>query len=175
MNRRGSNVVVVLAFAVTAFWMGGLIALGAVVAPVVFRLVPAPLSGTAMGLVFRRFDGVAMTCSAVVLACEAALAAMHRVSRRDSGVLRTRTSDAARVAVASALAGLAAFGGVVLTPRISELHESGAIRGLGELGEQLERAHHLAELAAKGEVLLGLTLLALYGARVAGSRHAAQD
>ena len=55
-----------------ALWLGGLVALGAVTAPIVFAVAPMPQSADAMTLVFRRFDTIAMTCAAVVLASEAA-------------------------------------------------------------------------------------------------------
>ena len=48
-------------------WASGLLTLGAVVAPIVFHVVPAPSSADAMTLVFRRFDGIAITCAAVAL------------------------------------------------------------------------------------------------------------
>ena len=53
-----------------AMWLGGMLTLGAIVAPVVFTIVPAPTSADAMTVVFRRFDVVAVTCAALMLACE---------------------------------------------------------------------------------------------------------
>ena len=49
-----------LAILAVAVWLGGLAALGAVAAPVVFSRVPWPSSADAMTIVFRRFDAVAM-------------------------------------------------------------------------------------------------------------------
>src|SRR5437879_1887369 len=67
-----------------AVWAGGLLALGAVVAPIVFRVVPAPTSADAMTLVFRRFDVVAITCAAIALVAEASFAVRGgRVTRLD--------------------------------------------------------------------------------------------
>src|SRR6476660_4762560 len=67
-----------------AVWAGGLLALGAIVAPIVFRVVPAPTSADAMTLVFRRFDVVAIVCAAVALVAEAAFAVRGgRVTRAD--------------------------------------------------------------------------------------------
>ena len=67
-RRRTLAIVALLAVAV---WLGGLVALGAVAAPVVFSTVPWPSSADAMSIVFRRFDAVAMACAAIVLATEA--------------------------------------------------------------------------------------------------------
>ena len=44
-----------------AVWLGGLLVLGAIAAPLVFANVSFPQSADAMTLVFRRFDTVAMT------------------------------------------------------------------------------------------------------------------
>ena len=50
-----------LAVLCLGLWVGGLVALGACAAPIVFHVVPAPMSGDAMGAVFRRFDQVAIS------------------------------------------------------------------------------------------------------------------
>ena len=52
-SSRAPQLVALLAIAV---WLGGLLALGAVVAPVVFSMVSMPASADAMTTVFRRFD-----------------------------------------------------------------------------------------------------------------------
>ena len=64
----GAATVAVVALSI---WVGGLVALGACAAPIVFKVVPAPLSGDAMGAVFRRFDGLAIGAAVVVSGCEA--------------------------------------------------------------------------------------------------------
>lgn len=132
-----------------ALWLGGLVALGAIAAPAVFGLVPAPYSGDAMTTAFRRFDRVALTCAIVVLACE--LAAARLANRRER-------QDLVRGGAALAAAALAAIVGAWASPRIEELHLAGALRGLGALGNELDRVHRLAEWAGKGQVVL----LALY-------------
>lgn len=147
---RAAAVVAVLAL---ALWVGGLVALGACAAPIVFHVVPAPLSGDAMGSVFRRFDAVAMSAAVVVLACEAA---RIRFGGRRAVADRTRT-------LLTIVAGAAAiYGGVRLSPGIVALHVAGAVRGVGTDGLQLERLHELAEAVAKIEVTAGLVLLALH-------------
>src|SRR5271165_1109743 len=91
---RAASSVALLALAV---WLGGLVALGAITAPIVFAVAPYPQSADAMTLVFRRFDHVAMACAAFVLGAEAVKAARRRGPRGMTGV------DAVRAA-ASALA-----------------------------------------------------------------------
>jgi uncharacterized membrane protein len=136
----GLAVVQLLALAV---WAGGLLALGAVVAPIVFRTVPAPTNADAMTLVFRRFDTVAIACAAVALVAEAGFAL------RGGKITRLDLARAASVVVAT---GLAIAVGAWISPAIAELHRSGAVRGVGEGGQALARLHHLAEALAKGEI-----------------------
>jgi hypothetical protein len=148
-----------LAVVSLAIWIGGLVALGACAAPIVFHSVPAPLSGYAMGAVFRRFDQVAITCGVVVLGCEAVRLRASAVSApavKRSLFERTRTVLAIVATVA------AIYGGTRLSPAIVALHAGGAVRGLGPDGAELERLHALAESIAKIEVVAGLLLLALH-------------
>ena len=145
-----SNVITVLAL---ALWLGGLLTLGAVVAPIVFSIVPAPTSADAMTIVFRRFDAIAITSAAVVLFCE-----LWRVK---IGAKLSRL-DLAR-GVSLAIAGvLALYEGMVVSPRVEALHRGGAIRGLGDLGMQLESAHALAESISKIEAFLLVAFVVLY-------------
>jgi hypothetical protein len=146
----GAAVVAVLALAV---WVGGLIALGACAAPLVFRIVPAPISGDAMGAVFRRFDAVAIGAAVVVMGCEAVRIWVRRGAATNA--------DRLRAALGVAAAAAAIYGGVKLSPSIVALHAAGAVRGFGEAGAELERLHELAEGVAKAEVSMGLVLLAL--------------
>jgi hypothetical protein len=148
---RAAAVVSIIAL---ALWVGGLVALGACAAPIVFRVVPAPLSGDAMGAVFRRFDAVAISCAVALLASEAV-----RIR-----VAAAPASIAARTRTALAIVGAAAaiYGGARLSPAIMALHAAGAVRGFGPEGAELERLHGWAEAVAKVEVCVGLVLLALH-------------
>ena len=78
---------------------GGFATLGAVVAPLVFGIVPAPASADAMTAVFRRFDSVAIVCAVVVLVAEGGHAVL-RAPRRSCAVDVARTSLVGRVAAA---------------------------------------------------------------------------
>jgi hypothetical protein len=147
-----------LAVVCLGIWVGGLVALGACAAPIVFHVVPAPLSGDAMGAVFRRFDQVAITCGVVVLACEAVRLRTAALSTAPKRTVFERT----RTALAVVAAGAAIYGGARLSPTIVALHAAGAVRGFGADGAELERVHKLAESVAKIEVFAGLLLLALH-------------
>ena len=143
----------IVAVIALAIWIGGLVALGACAAPLVFKIVPAPISGEAMGAVFRRFDTVAISCAVVVLGCEAV-----RIWVREGSAT---TAERLRGVLAVTAAGAAIYGGVELSPSIVALHAAGAVRGLGENGVKLDRIHDLAEAVAKVEVTVGFFLLAL--------------
>lgn len=133
-------------------WMGGLAVLGAIVAPTVFHIVPAPASADAMTVVFRRFDAIAISCAVVCLVAEALLAL------RGGKPLRL---DLARGAAVVGAAGCAIAVGAWLSPAIQQLHRDGAVRGFGAAGEELERLHRIAESVSKVELTLLLVVLVL--------------
>lgn len=145
-----------------ALWAGGLVVLGAIVAPTVFGIVPAPTSADAMTVVFRRFDVIAMSCAVVALLAEAWLGWR--------GGKSTRT-DLLRAGGAVVASGLAIAEGTWLSPAIARLHQEGAIRGLNEAGRMLERLHEYAERMAKTELLLLFVVLVLLISRI-GRKHA---
>lgn len=135
-----------------AVWLGGILVLGAIVAPIVFHEVPAPTSADAMTHVFLRFDRLALV-SLLVLSVAEAIAG--RLAPPRSAV------ETARL-VCGALAGaLAVVQASWLSPSIADLHAQGAIRGLGALGEALEVMHRRSELCGKTEVFLLVGFLAL--------------
>jgi hypothetical protein len=144
--------ILVVYIAAIALWAGGLVTLGAIVAPTVFGIVPAPSSADAMTVVFRRFDMIAMTCAVLTLISEALLAWRGGKSTRVDSV------RALAVVVAS---GLAILEGTYLSPAIQALHRDGAIRGLNEGGVALERLHKFAETTAKAELILLVVVLLL--------------
>ena len=151
-SRRVVTTLAVVQLLAVGLWASGLATLGAVVAPIVFRVVPAPGSADAMTLVFRRFDSIAITCAVVALVAEAGFAVR--------GGKVTRADVVRGICLAGATA-LAITIGAWLSPGIAELHRGGAIRNLGEAGLALERLHRLAESVAKGELLLLLIVFIL--------------
>lgn len=142
-------------------WVGGMIALGACAAPLVFGMVPAPLSGDTMGAIFRRFDALAIGSAMVALAAEAVRIAAQRSP--------STLGDRARGGVALLAAACAVTGGLAISPRIVALHAAGAIRGLGEGGAALERLHRIAESLGKVEVALGIAAIVLHVATLRAS------
>jgi hypothetical protein len=153
MKLRDSRVTTTVALVALTVWIGGLLALGAVVAPILFASVPYALAADTMTAVFARFDKIAMAAAAVVLATEAFRA-------RVSG--RVTVGDIVRILVSLVLVGLALTEGIWVTPTIANLHAAGAVRGVGEAGASLASAHALAEQLGKAQVLLAALLIALH-------------
>jgi uncharacterized membrane protein len=139
-------------------WAGGLVVLGAIVAPTVFRIVPAPSSADAMTVVFGRFDALAMTSAAIALVAESTL------FLKDGKPSRL---DLVRGSALVAAGALSIVVGAWLSPGIAELHRQGAVRGANAAGLELERLHRLAESAGKLELLFLLLVLVLLLAKLA--------
>ena len=150
LTRRVLSIVALLAVAV---WLGGLTALGAVAAPVVFSTVPWPSSADAMSIVFRRFDTVAMACAVIVLVTEAV--------RPVAGVALARL-DHGRAFLSLLAAVAAVVEGVDDLAADRRFHAAGAIRGAGEAGLELARLHDWAERCGKTELLLLALVLGLH-------------
>jgi hypothetical protein len=144
--RTGASIASGLAVAI---WLGGLVVLGAITAPIVFSVAPMPQSADAMTLIFRRFDLVAMSC-----------APFARL-------------DHARAAVGVLAAAVTTYEGTAVSPRIAELHMEGAIRGMGPAGLELSRLHDLAELLGKTAVLLLVALVVLQAVTASRARQPA--
>ena len=151
------RIAAIVAAIMLGVWMGGMLALGAVAAPMVFEFTPYPFSGRAMGAAFQRFDTIAILCSVILLGCE--------VGR----TILTMKTPAARAwlprlrrygAIVMALG--AVYSGVRLSPGIMELHEQGARRNIGPEGEMLEQLHQQAELIGKIMLPLAVVLIALH-------------
>lgn len=149
---RAAATVAVLA---TGIYLGGLVALGACAAPMVFRITPAPFSGDAMGLAFARFDQIAIGASVLALGSE--------VVRTWAAGPRGRTlGPRLRRLCAIAMAAATAYVGLSLTPRINELHHQGVRRGEGPQGQLLDVTHRQAELVGKVGMVFGLGLVVLH-------------
>jgi hypothetical protein len=139
-----------------ALWLGGLLALGAIAAPVVFARVALPSSADAMTVVFRRFDLVALASAAVVLLSEGAMFVVSGVASAPFTAY-----DRGRVAAGVAAGALAVVEATAVSPRIAALHEAGVLRGIGSQGVELARLHDLAEWCGKSEVVLLVAVVVL--------------
>ncbi len=147
---------VIVAVCALGVWVGGLLALGACAAPMVFEHTPYPFSGRAMGSAFARFDSIAIGCAVVALGAEVVRTLVSMKSGGGKWIGRLRRY----AAIALALAGV--YTGMRLTPSILELHEQGVRRNVGPAGEQLEALHAQAELIGKMIIPIALALIALH-------------
>jgi hypothetical protein len=121
-------------------WAGATLFAGAIVAPIVFGRVQAPLSGDAMTEVFGRLARAGLLASALLATFEVVLHLVHlRLKEASPRVSPTR------LLTILALCALAFASALWNTPAIAELHERGAVRGVGLLGAELERHHVLAK------------------------------
>ena len=156
-RRRGviDRVATSLAVLAAGALVGGLVALGAGAAPLVFGMLPRAIAGNVMGAIFSRWDRVAMGASGMLLVAE--------IVRTWASGARARQLPARLRRIASVLVALCvAYIGTSLSPRIMELHRSGVHRGEGEQGAELEAVHRRAELVGKIEIVLALGLVALH-------------
>jgi hypothetical protein len=147
--QRVTAVVELLAVSV---WLGGLLALGAIAAPVVFSMVAFPSNADAMTVVFRHFDRVAMVCATLVLSAEATRA-LARVS--------FTVWDCARAIAGVLAAALAVLEATSVSPQIAALHAAGALRGIGSAGMELAHLHDVAEWCGKAQAMLLVGVIAL--------------
>jgi uncharacterized membrane protein len=155
-----------LALVAAAVWVGGMLTLGALVAPVVFTMIPAPGAADAMTVVFERFDTVALVCVAVIVASEACRSVGATLDLRPgSGAASPEDIgrlDLARMATGAFGAALVLLQALWITPVIAALHRGGAIRGVGAEGLELDRIHGYAETCGKAQAIVGLALIALH-------------
>ena len=169
MKLTDPRVTTTVALVALTAWIGGLLALGAIVAPIVFAAVPFQLAADTMAVVFARFDKLAMGAAAVVLATEAVRGWATSTATEDRKGAR---ANLARVGVSVTLVAMAVLEGLWVTPKIASLHAGGAVRGVGEAGAALASAHSIAELLGKTQALLAIALIALHVATLPAPRSA---
>jgi len=132
-------------------WAGGLLVLGAIVAPTVFR-TGTPNAADLMQTVFSRFDRVAIAAASVILIAEAASWLTRQPMARNDRIMRL-----VLVILLAACAGVQAG---LLTPNLVRLFGQGARRGVGELGARFDRIHRASEWVGKASVFCALALAA---------------
>lgn len=133
--RRGTAEVFVVTLYVLGLglWASGLLIAGAIVAPVVFRVVPAPTSGDAMAIVFQRIDRLALVLAVVLAGCEGTLAVLRPYLRK---------RDVVRFALLGLMVAGALTETLYFTPQIAALHAAGVLRDASAGGLRMEELHH---------------------------------
>src|SRR5580658_10162943 len=119
MRTTDSRLTSTLALVATSVWLGGILVLGAIVAPIVFTTIPRPEAVEAMTSVFQRFDLVAVGSVAVIVATEVWRAVAGRsVFSRAGGPAWIGRLDVARMLVGVVGAALVLTEAVWITPAI---------------------------------------------------------
>ncbi|MDO9503691.1 DUF4149 domain-containing protein [Falsiroseomonas sp.] len=135
------SALLVIALFSTALLFGGMAFFAALIAPIVFRVLPTEMAGRFIRSVFPPYYLWVLATSA------AACVALFPLSKTDSGIM-------------AAIAGLTVFLRQVLMPRINALSDrlkagdASAQRGF-DTGHRLSVAANLLQLIAAGVVLAG--------------------
>jgi hypothetical protein len=127
--------------------IGGILVLGACVAPMVFRSLPPFEAATLMGPMFKRFDSWLFYLTIGVLIVEIILQSWQK------SIVLWRTL------LLSALLAMVSMSIFVLNPGVDALHQQGVRRGTDQKGSELNRLHRQAEGAYKVIVVLSIGLL----------------
>ena len=137
-----------------ALMIGGMLALGAFVAPAVFHAFPKPEAGAVMTLIFRRYD--------VLLGLSAILVVLgEMISLLWEPVRCCRWQRGIRLLITFLLAGSLGIGIFSTNPQIERFQHQGVQRGVGPAGQQFDQLHHQSESLYKFGLLLAIALLAL--------------
>lgn len=141
----------VLALAAVLTCAAGLVVLGAVVAPVVFRsgISAAP---ELMTRIFTRFDRVALACAALAVLVEA-LRWLRDPAEARATWLRT--------ALTMLFVGTVCVHSLWLSPTIASLHAQGVVRGQGAEGARFDRLHRTSSRNGQVMTLVALSLCAV--------------
>ncbi len=145
----------VLSVLALGLWSGGLVALGAIAAPLVFGMVPMPDAADAMAAVFARFDQLVIGLALTLLVTDGVLLLARRGQAFD-------WLDRVRPLATIVLCLLGIGEAMYITPRIAGLHAAGAVRGVGDSGMHLDALHDVAERLGKGQLLLAVLLVILH-------------
>jgi Domain of unknown function (DUF4149) len=127
---------------------GGVLVLGAIVAPLVFGRIPAPLNADVMTAIFLRFDRIALGLALYVVVAE--LLQLRLAQTALQVPLRSA------LFLALVLLALVATSALWTAPQIAHLHTLGAQRGMGELGQRLNQLHDWAKRIGTAEIVVVL-------------------
>jgi hypothetical protein len=160
-DRRGQLKLVVdkvaasIAVTVLGGWAGGLVVLHWATIPWVLELTPPPLAGRVLAAILTTFNGMAIGCGAIALGCEVVRTAM-------TAKLQATAMPRIRRYLAIVLAVAMAYLGMVLTPQISSLVQTGITPKVGPDGIELARLTEQAELIGVTTIPLAAALIALH-------------
>lgn len=140
-----------------ALMSGGMVALGAFVAPAVFRTLPHVQAAPLMATVFGRFDQALFVFMGVTLVLEVVLWAVCPVLRRaGKGLLCLRVLSLLLLAVC------VSYSTQVLNPQIAVMNQAGVRRAdVTSAGKAFDRIHKQSEKVYKVQCINALLALVL--------------
>ena len=145
----GNGTLVAVAETVTAVvlaaWIGGIAALGAFTARIVFRDLPRPLAAPTMSTIFRSFDGVVVACVILLAGAVALRLFTHGIRGR---------ADRVALVAASALVVLGALDVGFIHPQIEQMFLAGRT-----LEPAFAALHKLSSRSANLEMVCAILVL----------------
>lgn len=134
-----------------AVLIGGMLALGAFVAPTLFHHLPLQQAGQMMTMIFRRYDMVILAGILMLVAGECLRLLVLG--------LPTFIIARLRLLLVMLLTGIAVFSLWRLHPQLEAYQRQGVTRGIGIAGQQFDRMHRQSETLYKTQMLLAVLVL----------------
>lgn len=150
-----------LEFLGLALWIGGMLLLGAVVAPTIFNTVtPTEMAGEAMSLIFRKFNG-GLVYVCIALALVGFLGKTLMLGFRQ----RTRKIEAGMLVL---MVGIGVYIGAIMGPQMQEARKIKLVDPSNtEAVILFDRGHRLSRKLFSMNLVLGLGLLFINGIELA--------
>lgn len=144
-----------------ALMVGGMLALGAFTAPVVFHQLPRPMAAPVMATIFTRYDIVVLVALGMTI--------MGEVLRKASCLVPCRSRLSITRKVMLGLLTLSVlYSTTCINPRIEQMNLAGLHRDASEAGQQFDKLHKRSEQLYKLELLLAVLLLLLTPFQIPG-------
>jgi hypothetical protein len=138
-----------------ALMAGGMLALGAVTAPLVFGNLPREMAAPLMAVIFRRYDLILLIALGLTLMGEAL-----RIGARQ--MIWHPKRSMFRGFLLLGLTGMLLYSTTMLNPQIERYNRTGVHRNLQTAeGRQFEKAHKLSENVYKLSLLCAVLLILL--------------
>jgi hypothetical protein len=139
--------------------IGGLLALGAFTAPVLFKQFARPEAGTAMALIFRRYDVVLLAGAVLVMLGE--LLRLWFSGRSFGETLAGGWLQGFRMGALVALLVCIFYGTLHVNPRLETLQKAGVYGHGAQAVQEFQALHKRSEQVAKFQLSLAVVLLVL--------------
>ena len=136
-----------------ALVLGGILTVGAFVAPVLFKQFPREAAGAAMTIIFKRYDIVLLISTGLILGGEAL-----RVIT--TGWPKMGVFSGLRMGLMLLLAGIIVYSALNITPQMTAMQDKG-LAGHPELMFQFGQLHQMIEKLYKVAVVFAAVLLGM--------------